>query len=103
FYRIFEFESGSKVSVQRVREIVHPEDGALYEALIEGAMAGIDQDFYFRIVTSSGVGKHLRGFAHRIAERPVFVGAVQDVTASKMAEEALNKARSDLAHVARVA
>jgi len=65
-------------------------------------MAGIDPDFYFRIVTSSGVLKHLRGFAHRISERPVFVGAVQDVTASKMAEEALNKARSDLAHVARV-
>ena len=83
--------------------MVHPEDGALYEGLIGRALAGIDQNFYFRILTSSGVVKHLRGFAHRIAERPVFVGAVQDVTASKMAEEALNKARSDLAHVARVA
>jgi signal transduction histidine kinase len=33
----------------------------------------------------------------------VFVGAVQDVTATRVAENALNKARSELAHVARVA
>jgi signal transduction histidine kinase len=65
-------------------------------------MAGTDPDFYFRIVTASGVVKHLRGFAHRIADRAVFVGAVQDVTASKMAQEALNKAGAELAHVSRV-
>jgi C4-dicarboxylate-specific signal transduction histidine kinase len=41
--------------------------------------------------------------AHRIADRPVFVGAVQDVTATRVAEEALSKASSELAHVARVA
>ena len=33
---------------------------------------------------------------------PLFVGALQDVTESKVAEEALNRARSELAHVARV-
>jgi signal transduction histidine kinase len=65
-------------------------------------MAGTDPDFYFRIVTPQGVVKHLRGFAHRIADRPVFVGAVQDVTASKMAQEALNKAGAELARVSRV-
>ena len=32
----------------------------------------------------------------------MFVGALQDVTESKVAEEALNRARSELAHVARV-
>ena len=32
----------------------------------------------------------------------MFVGALQDVTESMVAEEALNRARSDLAHVARV-
>jgi len=53
-------------------------------------------------VTPQGVVKHLRGFAHRIADRPVFVGAVQDVTASKMAQEALNKAGAELARVSRV-
>src|SRR5262249_7361973 len=33
---------------------------------------------------------------------PMFIGALQDVTESKLAEEALNKARSELAEVARI-
>jgi PAS domain S-box-containing protein len=102
FYRICDFELGSPVTIQRLGSIVHPEDAALYEGAIGRAMAGTDPDFYFRIVTSGGVVKHLRGFAHRIADRPVFVGAVQDVTASKMAQEALNKAGAELAYVSRV-
>ena len=102
FYRICEFEPGSAVTIHRLGEIVHPDDVALYEGAIGRAMAGTDPDFYFRIVTSRGVVKHLRGFAHRIADRPVFVGAVQDVTASKMAQEALNKAGAELAHVSRM-
>jgi PAS domain S-box-containing protein len=100
FYRICEFEPGSPVTIQKLGEIVHPEDAPLYEGAIGRAMAGTDPDFYFRIVTSRGV-KHLRGFAHRIADRPVFVGAVQDVTASKMAQEALNRAGAELAQVSR--
>src|SRR4030095_559822 len=37
------------------------------------------------------------------AGRPLFIGALQDVTESKEAEEALNKARSELFQVSRVA
>jgi PAS domain S-box-containing protein len=102
FYRICDFEPGSLVTIQRLGDIVHPEDVALYQGAIGRAMAGIDPDFYFRIVTRRGVVKHLRGFAHRIADRPVFVGAVQDVTASKVALEQLNRAGAELAHVSRV-
>jgi signal transduction histidine kinase len=53
-------------------------------------------------VTSSGAVKHLHGFAHRLSDRPVFVGAVQDVSENRLAEEALNRARSELEHMARV-
>jgi PAS domain S-box-containing protein len=102
FYRICEFEPGSTVNIERLGSIVHSEDLALYKGAIGRAMAGTDPDFYFRIVTARGVTKHLRGFAHRITDRPVFVGAVQDVTASKMAQEALNKAGAELAHVSRM-
>ena len=101
FYRICGFEPGSAVTIQRLGEVVHPEDVALYEGAIGRALAGTDPDFYFRIVTSRGVVKHLRGFAHRIADRPVFVGAVQDVTTSRMAQEALNRAGAELAHASR--
>src|SRR5262245_29317595 len=48
--------------------------------------------------------KHTRGIAHVIEQsegRPMFVGALQDATESMVAEEALNRARSELAHVAR--
>ena len=49
--------------------------------------------------------KHVRGVAHVIEQvegRPMFVGALQDATESMVAEEALSRARSELAHVARV-
>jgi PAS domain S-box-containing protein len=102
-YHICDFEPGSPLTIQRLSEIVHPEDVPLYEAAIQRAISGTESDFYLRILTTTGVVKHLRGLAHRIADRPVFVGAVQDVTATRVAEEALNKASSELAHVARVA
>jgi len=38
----------------------------------------------------------------QLGGHPLFIGALQDVTESKVAEEALDKARSELAHVARV-
>ena len=49
--------------------------------------------------------KHLHAATHvleKIAGRPIYIGAIQDVTESKVAEEALTRARSELAHMARV-
>jgi signal transduction histidine kinase len=69
-------------------------------------MTGENVSFAFRIVTARGNVKYVRGVAHvteHIEGRPMFVGALQDVTESMIAEEALNRARSELAHVARVA
>ncbi len=104
FYRICEFEPGSNVTTQRLQSVVLPEDLHSFGSAIERALAGTDPEFVFRIVTARGAVKHLRGVAHRsdmIDGRPVFIGAVQDVTASTVAENALNVARAELAHVAR--
>jgi PAS domain S-box-containing protein len=104
-FRIFEFDPAVKVTVQMVRDMVYPEDLPLFDSVIARGMAGMDVDFVFRIVTARGAVKHVRGMARvieQIAGRPLFIGALQDVTESKMAEEALNRARSELAHVARV-
>jgi PAS domain S-box-containing protein len=104
-FRIFEFEPGSKVSVQRIRDIIHPDDLPSFESVIARGMTGENVMFAFRIVTARGAVKHVRGVAHvveRVAGRPLFVGALQDVTESKEAEEALDRARSELTHVARV-
>ena len=103
-YRIFEFDPGTTVTVQRIRDIIHPDDLPSFDSVIRRGMSGVDVNFAFRIVTDRGAVKHVRGVAHVIEQiegRPMFVGALQDVTERMVAEEALNRARSDLAHVAR--
>jgi signal transduction histidine kinase len=106
FYRICELEPGSvEVTTQTLQAFVHPEDMSFFHGAIQRALSGEEPEFVFRIVTPKGITKHLRGIAHRveqIPDRPIFVGAVQDVTESKVAEDALNRARSELAHVSRV-
>ena len=104
-FRIFEFDPSTKVTVQMIRDIVHPEDLPTFDAVIARGMTGTDVDFVFRIVTPRGAVKHVRGMARvmtQIGGHPLFIGALQDVTESKVAEEALDRARSELAHVARV-
>jgi PAS domain S-box-containing protein len=104
-FRIFDFEPATKVTVQRIRDLIHPDDLPSFDAMIARAMTGADVDFVFRIVTSRSALKHIRGMARIMvqdADRPLFIGALQDITESKMAEEALDRARSELARVARV-
>ena len=79
----------------------------MFEAAVQLGAAGGEPDFAIRIVTSQNGGgvKHLHAVAHRIektADRPVFFGAVQDVTEQKIAEDALNRARAELSHANRV-
>jgi PAS domain S-box-containing protein len=101
-FRIFDFDPATKVTVQRIRDMIHPEDLPSFDAMIARAMTGVNVDFVFRIVTSRSAMKHIRGMARIILQdRPLFIGALQDITESKVAEEALNRARSELAHVAR--
>ena len=104
-FRIFEFDPGTKVTVEMIRNMIHPEDLPSFDSMIARAMTGTDVDFSFRFVTSRGAVKHIRGMARVIEHvigRPLFIGALQDVTESKVAEEALNRARSELTHVTRV-
>jgi len=104
-FRIFEFDPATKVTVQMIRDMIHPEDLPSFDAMIARAMTGVDVDFVFRIVTSRSAVKHIRGMARvieQVAGRPLFIGALQDITESKITEEALNRARSELAHVARI-
>ena len=104
-YRIFELDPKTSITSQRVRGIVHPDDVSTFDSVMARGMTGVDVTFAFRIVTGRGAVKHLRGVAHVrevVDGRPIFIGALQDVTESIVAEEALSKARSELAHVARV-
>src|SRR5882672_1587873 len=103
-FRVFEIDPATKITVHMIRDMVHPEDLPSFDAVIAQGMTGTDVDFFFRIVTARGALKHVRGMARvieQVAGRPLFIGALQDVTESRAAEEALSKARSELAHVSR--
>ena len=104
-YRIFDFKAGAKVTMAMITEAIHPDDMSAVEASIAHAVQGGDLDLVFRIVAPAGV-KYAHVMGHpieHITDRRVFIGALQDVTESKTAEEALNRARAELAHVARAA
>ena len=104
-YRICEFSPGCKITARTLRDIVHPEDVAAFDMAVVRAVQGVGPDFYFRIITSKGTLKYLRTIGHRtehVTDHPVFFGAVQDVTEQRLAELALDKARSELTHMARV-
>jgi len=106
FYRIFEIDPGVRPNVGSIREKIHPDDLALFDSEIQRGMEGHGADFIFRILTQEGRLKHLRGVARLIEHvggRPIFMGTVQDISERKAAEEARDRARGELAHVARAA
>jgi len=105
-YRIYELESGVPVTPELIRSRVHPEDLTLYEKIIEQARnGGKDFEWRYRLLMPDQSIKYMHAVAHATQDRNgqlEYVAAVQDVTARQLSEEALDKARTDLAHVARV-
>ena len=104
-FRIFEFAPDVRLSPAVIRATVHAEDLAAFDAAAARAAAGREWDVSFRIVTSRGTVKHVHAVGHvmqqAVGGREVHIGAIQDVTANKAADDALNRARSELAHVTR--
>ena len=104
-YRIFEFEPGTTVTLERIASRVHPDDMDSLSDMIERAERGEDFEYEHRIVMPDGSVKYLHLIAHRNRDDHhglEYIGAVQDITQRHMSEEALGKARSELAHVSRV-
>ncbi|MHA7776066.1 PAS domain-containing sensor histidine kinase [Roseibium sp. M-1] len=112
FYRIFDLDPDIEPSIDAVRERVHPEDLDLFDSEINKGMAGEAADFVFRIIRTDASVRFIRGLArvtHYIGDHPVFMGTVQDITETRRAEDALRrgeeallKAREELAYVSRV-
>jgi PAS domain S-box-containing protein len=105
-YRIMELPTTTIPTVDVAMKRTHPDDlPLLREVLGRSARDGTNADFEHRLVMPDGSVKHVHIVMQNIGPlpgRPVFVGAVQDVTATKLAEEALNRAGAELARVARV-
>lgn len=102
--RIFEFEPDAKVTLRMILEAIHPDDIPLAEAVIGGALHDDNFEVVLRIIPRGGLQKQMHVVGRRvedITDRPVFLGAIQDITERKVAEEALNRARAELAHMSR--
>jgi signal transduction histidine kinase len=105
-YRIFEIDQGVQVTLELIRSRVPSEDIPSLNDMIERARttAG-DFEYEHRLVMPDQSIKYLHLVAHATRDQDgelEYIGAVQDVTQRRVAEEALGKARSELAHVARI-
>ncbi len=103
-YRVFEFDSGTPVTFEAMAARVHPEDLPLLDGMVRRAQAARDFEFEHRLQMPNGSVKylHLVGHATRDHEgRLEYVGASQNVTERRLAEQTLSKVRSELTHVAR--
>lgn len=105
-YRIFEFELGIPVTFELIGSRVHPDDHLLIFDMIGKAQRGVsDFEYEQRLLMPDRSIKYLHLIGHRSRDeqgRWEYIGAVQDVTQRRVADEALGKARSELANVARV-
>jgi len=105
-YRIYELEIGVPVTLELIRTRVHPEDLTLLEKMIEQARNGSDDfEWHYRLLMPDHSIKYLHAVVHATRDQqgqPEYIAAVQDVTARRLSEQALDRARSELAYVARV-
>jgi len=104
-YRIFEFDPDLTITLELIGSRVHPDDASMLFDMVERARTGAtDFEYEHRLLMPDNSIKHLHLIAHRAPDRDgqvEYIGAVQDVTERRRSEEALSKARSELAHVAR--
>src|SRR6266853_5957958 len=105
-YRIFELDPDVPVTLGQIGSRVHPEDIPLLSEKIDLARRDInDHEYGIRLRMPNGSIKYLRTKSYGIRDRDgrlEHIGAIQDVTEHRLSEEALAKARSELAHVASV-
>jgi len=105
-YRIFEFNPAVRVTLELIGSRVYPEDLPLLGDMLERARnAAADFEYAHRLLMPDGSVKYIRLVGHATWDgngRLEYIGAAQDVTQNRLAQDALSKARSELAHVARV-
>lgn len=106
FYRIVELDTAAPVTLELMGTRVHPDDLPLLHDMIERANAeasGFEYQLRLRLSTqrikylylSAHLSESADGEAH-------YIGAIHDVTARRLSEEALGNVRCELAQLARV-
>ncbi|SPB15649.1 two-component regulatory system, sensor kinase protein [Caballeronia novacaledonica] len=105
-YRIFDYPRDLEPSIDAILARTHPDDIAIVRGAHEAAIGGAsDIDVEHRLLLPDGSVKHVHFVAHRAsteADGDEYVGALMDVTDTKLAQEALARSTAELAHVTRV-
>jgi formate hydrogenlyase transcriptional activator len=111
-YRIFEYDRSVKPTIDSVMQRVHPQDRADFQRVIDGASRGAtDFEHTYRLLLRDGRVMHVHAIAHATRDessRLEYVGAAQDVTRHRLAEdqrkeaaEALQASERDLRSIIR--
>jgi PAS domain S-box-containing protein len=105
-HRIFELAHDTAITLDMIATRVHPDDLRLFREMVdngENDRGGLE--YRVRLRMPDGRIKHVftvaRG-SRNGAGQLEYIGAVQDITERLLSEDALNKLRSDLAHMSRV-
>jgi PAS domain S-box-containing protein len=105
-HRIFELDRNAPVTLELIRTRVHPEDLSQINDIFDRARRdGGDFDHTYRLQLADHSVKYLHMIAHGTCDeagRLEYIGAIQDVTERRRADEALVSARSELARVSRI-
>jgi len=107
-FRILEYDPPTEPTLELVFHRTHPEDRELVRRMIDRVThERTDFDFEYRLLMPNRSVKYVRVVGHPSTEGESgnfeIVGAVTDITERKRAEEALQRAQAELAHVTRVA
>ena len=104
--RIFEIDQPVKPTLDLMLERVHPDDRELVQREIDNvARHKQDRDYEHRLIMPNGTVKHLHVRTHHVkyqSGEEDLIGVLMDVTATREAQEALQKAQGELIHVTRL-
>jgi PAS domain S-box-containing protein len=103
-YRIFEFDPTVPLTLERILTRVHPEDVPSFDEMIARQQRGTDYEHEYRLLMPDKSVKYVHVVAHATRDQGgqlEYIAAIQDVTQRQLSEEALARARAELAHVAR--
>jgi signal transduction histidine kinase len=105
-YRILQLDPTEPVTLATLDERIHPEGIPSLAGLVARARTdGRAFECEHRMLMPDGSVRYLHLVAHGTRDHHgqlEYIGAIQDVTQRRLQEEALGRARAELAHVARV-
>jgi PAS domain S-box-containing protein len=106
-YHIFDFQPSVRATLSLFGSRYHPEDIHVRKEVAAGIRRGdLDFDYEHRLLMPDASIKHIRVIAHGSPDKEgsglEYFGAVQDLTQRRVAEIALDQARSALLHVSRI-